>query len=117
MTSVELIRVHPDKNEFQRIDAFCHTCSGCSGSKRVISMPQVSGRSAQLELSPASQWFMLWNSWLKPVTFALLMAVVCRQFEVGDFFTAGLVLAAFIGGCRSCSTLPIDALKVSGNMS
>jgi len=112
MTLLNLNRIAPDRDGFEFQGLACEGCSGCADRPRVVTLSQVRGDSAVIELSLTAQWGMLWNSWMKPLFATVIAAVVSESFGLSDPLTVGLSLTAFLTGYLVCWAVPRHALKV-----
>ncbi|MGV0034703.1 MAG: hypothetical protein ACNYPE_06985 [Candidatus Azotimanducaceae bacterium WSBS_2022_MAG_OTU7] len=117
MTLLNLSRIAPDRDEFQAQGPACMGCSGCADRPRVVSLAQISGDSAVLELALTSQWVMLWNSWIKPLLATVIAAAGCDNLGLSETLTVGVTLTAFLAGYLVCHVVPLRALKISENLS
>ena len=113
MTSLNLNRIAPGRDDFESQGLTCEKCSGCADRPRVVKLSQVRGDSAVIELSLTSQWGMLWNSWIKPLFVTVIAAVGSETFGFSEPLTVGLTLTAFLAGYLVCFAVPRHALKVS----
>ena len=117
MTLLNLNRIASDRDDFESQGLVCEGCSGCADRPRVVTLSQVRGDSAVIELSLTAQWRMLWNSWMKPLFATVIAAAGSESFGFSDRLTVGLALTAFLAGYLVCSAVPRHALKVSGKLS
>ena len=117
MSSLNLNRIAPDRDDFESQVLACGRCSGCAKRPRVVKLSQVRGDSAVIELSLTAQWGMLWNSWMKPLFATVIAAVGSESFGLSDPLTVGLSLTAFLAGYLVCCAVPRHALKVSEKFS
>jgi len=117
MTSLNLNRVAPGRDEFESRSSACSGCSGCGDRPKVVSLSQVRGDAAVIELPLGAQWTMLWNSWMKPLVATVVAAVGCAGVDLSEPMTVGVVLMAFAAGCLVCNAVPQHALKISENLS
>lgn len=116
MTSLNLNRIVPGRDEFASQAQACSGCSGCADRPKVVSLSQVRGDSVVIELSLNAQWKMLWNSWIKPLFAMVVSALVCESLGISEPFTVCIVLAAFVAGYLVCCAVPQHALKISENL-
>ena len=117
MTLINLNRIAPERDDFESQVLACGRCSGCAERTRVVTLSQVRGDSAVIELSLTAQWGMLWNSWMKPLFATVIAAVGSESFGLSDSLTVGLSLTAFLAGYLVCCAVPRHALKVSEKLS
>ena len=117
MTLLNLNRIAPDRDDFESQDLACEGCLGCADRPRVVTLLEVRGDSAVIELSLTAQWGMLWNSWMKPLLATVIAAVGCESLGLSEPLTVGLALMAFIAGYLVCYAVPQHALKISENLS
>lgn len=115
MTLLNLNRIAPDRDEFQSQGPACGGCSGCGDRLKVVSLSQVRGDSAVIELSLDAQWAMLWNSWMKPLLATVIAAAGCDSLGFSEPLTVGIALTAFLTGYLVCHAVPQHALKISEN--
>ena len=117
MTLLNLNRIAPDRDDFESQGLVCEGCSGCADRRRVVTLSQVLGDSAVIELSLTAQWGMLWNSWMKPLFATVIAAVGSEALGFSEPLTVGLTLTAFLAGYLACCAVPRRALKVSEKLS
>lgn len=117
MTLLNLNRIAPGRDEFKSVGSVCGGCSGCADRLKVVSLSQIRGDSAVIELSLNAQWAMLWNSWMKPLLATVIAAIGCESLGLSDPLTVGIALTAFLAGYLVCYAVPQHALKVSENLS
>ena len=117
MSSLNLNRIAPDRDDFESQSLACEGCLGCVDRPRVVNLSQVRGDSAVIELSLTAQWGMLWNSWMKPLFATVIAAAGSESFGFSDWLTVGLALTAFLVGYLVCFAVPRHALKVSEKLS
>ena len=117
MTLLNLNRVAPGRDEFEPQGSVCSGCSGCADRPRVVSLSQVHGDSAVVELSLGVQWAMLWNSWMKPLIATIIAALGCESLGLSEPLAAGVVVTAFLAGYLVCYAVPQHTLKISENLS
>jgi hypothetical protein len=117
MTLLNLNRVAPGRDEFESRGSACSGCSGCGDRHKVVSLSQVRGDAAVIELPLGAQWTMLWNSWMKPLVATVVAAGGCVSVDLSEPLTVGVVLTAFMAGCLVCYAVPQHALKISENIS
>jgi hypothetical protein len=115
MTLLNLNRIAPDRDDFELQVLACEGCSGCAERPRVVTLSQVHGDSAVIELSLSAQWEMLWNSWMKPLFATVIAAVGSESFGFSEPLTVGLALTGFLAGYLVCFAVPRHAMKVSKN--
>ena len=117
MALLNLNRIAPDRDEFESQGPVCSGCSGCADKLKIVSLSQVRGDSAVIELSQSAQWAMLWNSWMKPLLATVIAAAGCDNLGLSEPLTVGIALTAFLAGYLVCYAVPQHALKISENLS
>jgi hypothetical protein len=116
MTSLNLNRIVPGRDEFASQTPACSGCSGCAGRPKVVSLSEVRGDSVVVELSLNAQWKMLWNSWIKPLFAMVVSTLVSESIGVSEPLTVCIAVVAFVAGYLVCCAVPQRALKISENL-
>jgi hypothetical protein len=117
MTLLNLNRIVPDRDDFEVQGLACKGCAGCAERPRVVTLSEVRGDSAFIELSLTAQWGVLWNSWMKPLFATVIAAVGSESFGLSEPLTIGLALTGFLAGYLVCFAVPRHELKVSEKFS
>ena len=90
----------------------CAACIGCRSSIR-ITLPGVSAPMVAIEMTTRNEWFLLVNSWVKPLLAVVLMSFFCTLAGVAEPVSIGLVLVAFLAGVVSCQRMPASTITSS----
>ena len=82
----------------------CRACRGCGLSSAFpqTAVENTEQEEAALRLHQNDLYRLLWHSWLKPLSFAVLASILCMSFSVGEPMTVLLVMLAFGTGFLTC---------------
>ena len=115
MAIINIKRSSSSAGEFILKDKVCGACSGCGHRLTAVRVPSMRGDLGSLELSLKAQCSILWNSWMKPLSFAVVSAVGSESLGFTDSSTVLLSFLAFWAGCLFCCASPYHVIKVSEN--